>query len=211
MNKIRVDIGLSHSAPMAFNWLSRDANLIVYGYEPNIYNVEKIKNLDLYQKYKDRFIINNYGLSDREGEFNFYATQEDPGCSSFYEPNDKLGYSYNIIKAKLKKADIIFDNINKNNVIELLKTDTQGNDYNIINCIKNYLDKIVFLDVEISAYQYKLDHDYQLDKLIDFITENNFELIGRSNENGRFYNKKYKNDIDNDLYNNNTVNYFMDY
>jgi FkbM family methyltransferase len=210
MTKLRVDIGLSHNAPISFYWLSNIKDIIVHGYEPNIENIKKIKSSRLYEIYKNKFCIYEYGLSDFEGQSDFYITLGDSGCSSLYVPNENLEYEYYKSVAQIKNANIIFDNL-KNETIELLKIDTQGSDFKIIKAIENNLDKVVFLDVEINADKYVLDHDYQRNKLISYLETKNFILLDRSFENGRFMNKKYTSEISKNIFNNKTINGFLDY
>jgi FkbM family methyltransferase len=206
LNKIRVDIGLSHSAPCSFDWLKKDKNLIIHAFEPSPKNNKMIKQTQNYSLFKERFVLHEYGLSNCQNDeiINFYETEVDSGCSSFFQPNEKLTIPFNVVQASIKNAKIIFD-LTDNNIIELLKTDTQGNDYNIIQAIQDKLSNIVFLDIELEADQYSLNHDYQNSKLINFIELNNFQLIEITNGNGRFYNKLFIDKINKGVYNNDTI------
>jgi FkbM family methyltransferase len=152
LNKIRVDVGLSYSAPCSFDWLKKDTNLIVHAFEPSPKNIESIKRTENYRLFKDRFILHEYGLSNCENDkiINFYETEIDAGCSSFFKPNKSLTIPFNVVESSIKNAKIIFD-LTDNNIIELLKTDTQGNDYNIIQAIQDKLSNIVFLRCRIRS------------------------------------------------------------
>ncbi len=206
LNKIRIDVGLSYSAPCSFDWLKKDKNLIVHGFEPSPKNINLIKKTENFNLFADRFVLHEYGLSNCESDqiVKFYETEVDSGCSSYFHPNSNLNIPFNTIDVLIKNANVMFD-LTNNCTIELLKIDTQGNDYNILQTIQNKLNNIVFLDVELEANQYILNHDYQNLKLINFIELNNFKLVEITNGNGRFYNKSFIDEINKGVYNNNTI------
>ena len=41
INRINIDIGLSFNAPVSFEWLEKDSELVVFGFEPNSGNIQK--------------------------------------------------------------------------------------------------------------------------------------------------------------------------
>jgi FkbM family methyltransferase len=207
MKKIRVDVGLSHDARNSMHWLSHNNDLIVYAYEPNINNINRLKNSNEYKRVKDRMVIHEYGLSDKDGEFTFYETDGDPGCSSFYIPNSNLEYSYKEKKAILKNANIIFKNLKNDDIIELLKIDAQGSDYKILETIKHNLNRVVYLDVEITTHnKYDLDYHLTKEEFVQYVNSLGFETLEVGREDGRFYNKSFIEDINKKIYNNISAN-----
>ena len=97
---VKLDIGLSYSAPQAQTWLSHeDAGLMVFGFEPNPESVACITNKDnkkqhpshgdcLEHKYIEggRFVIQQCALSS-VGEpttMKFYVSSNDAGTSSLF-------------------------------------------------------------------------------------------------------------------------------
>jgi FkbM family methyltransferase len=206
LKKIRVDIGLSYCAPCSFYWLSVDPNLTVYAFEPDPKNINSIKAMQYYETYKKNFHLFEMALSDIDGNLDFYSINNgDPGCGSLYSLNSNLRLGYDKITVDVKKSDYIFKKLAPDEIIELIKIDTQGNDYKIIKGFEQFLDKLVFLDVELSVNQYNLDHDFIGDKLINFITSKNFTLLKIENDNGRFINNNFISDVEAGLYTNHTI------
>ena len=100
---VKLDIGLSYSAPQSQNWLETEPNLLVIGFEPNpdfLVSILSKDNIDkreschgdpINKKYvNDRFFLFPIALSNvnEPTEMIFYETQKDVGCSSLYKPID---------------------------------------------------------------------------------------------------------------------------
>src|SRR5579872_5432908 len=94
INHIKIDIGLSYSAPMAQYWLSHEENLLVFGFEPNPNSVQSILQGAAKQHnshatpLETKFIGQNFflipcalGISSKP-TVPFFITKNDCGCSS---------------------------------------------------------------------------------------------------------------------------------
>src|SRR5579883_3273186 len=98
IHHIKLDIGLSYSAPMSQHWLQQENDLFIFGFEPNPDAVQTIKNgairkspqhgepLDPQHVNHDFFLIPCALGSAKEDSIKFYVTKNDLGCSSVYEP-----------------------------------------------------------------------------------------------------------------------------
>jgi hypothetical protein len=204
--RVKLDVGLSNNAPHAEIWLSKSDDMCVYGFEPNPYNIEYMKNFTPEQKYQivqldpkrinDNFFIIETIVSDGEPRLNeFYCTQGDPGTSSMYKP--LVFQVKETIEVPVITLKHFFDLFpwDKIPYIEQLKTDTQSSDFNVISGCGEYLsERVVYLDVEISTIgQY--DHDENPQEFHDYILNSGFEVISIG-DNCSYYNKKFFNILD---------------
>jgi hypothetical protein len=110
---VKLDIGLSYSAPQSNDWLCREPNLFVFGFEPNPDAVNCITNKNIQKRHeshgepiKDEFIGTRFRLLpvalsnvEKPTNMNFYAMSNDIGTSSLYEPID---ISLGPIKSQIK-------------------------------------------------------------------------------------------------------------
>ena len=125
-------------------------------FEPNPYLFDKLKVK--YKKYKNIKIF-PYGVGNKEESKKLYITN-DTGktLSSIKEqhPNLKKNFrNIQIVKTTIVKIKnikkIILENklINKNKIF--LKLDTQGNDYEALMGIKNIINRVKLLKIELSV------------------------------------------------------------
>jgi hypothetical protein len=220
INKIRFDIGLSFSAPNSAVWLNQSVDTFVIGVEPNKFNIQSIKTNGLFCKQKnikipypnDRFMLLHCALDNvsETTEKEFYHMDGDPGVSSLLEPTSKLHYKIrevsDVVTTSFKSLlDLIpYDRFE---YVELVKTDTQGKDLDIIKSCGDKLDKIVYLNSEVNTFEYYHNNNKPND-FNDFILSNNFEKIGDNSivdgevVDSTYFNKKYD-DIRGD------INYFV--
>ena len=213
--RVKLDVGLSNNAPHAEIWLEDSDDTCVYGFEPNPYNIQYMKNFTEDQKYqiiqldpkrinKNLFIIET-ALSDGEPrDTTFYCTKGDPGTSSMYEPlrqNEEVFKVKDVINVPVITLKHFFDVFpwDKVSYIEQLKVDAQSADFDIIRGCGDYLsERIVYLDVEIStSNQYK--HYENPQEFHNYIVNSGFEIISLGG-NCSYYNKRYSNIKD-------TINY----
>jgi len=168
INHIKIDIGLSYSAPISQYWLQQESDLIVFGFEPNPNSVASIRNgaikrhpshgvtLDPKHVNVDFFLIPcALGLSKAK-MVKFYITKEDCGCSSLYEP------SYfeveNIIDVPVFSLSDFFDifPFNTHPIVEYIKIDAQGSDLDIVKSAGSYLkDHVIYITIECENTYYK--------------------------------------------------------
>lgn len=165
---IKLDIGLSYSAPMSQYWLSHEEDLMVFGFEPNPTAVMSIKNgavkvsplhgepLDVKYLNRSFFVLPcALGLSDQNAA-RFYITREDCGCSSLYEP--VFFDVADIIDVPLFSLSDFFDlfPFDEHPLIEYIKIDAQGSDLNIVKSAGQYLsDRVVYITIEAENWRYK--------------------------------------------------------
>lgn len=167
--RVKLDIGLSYSAPHSQSWLlENENNLIVFGFEPHPGNIKSIKNgsikreashgepLDVKFINEDKFKLIPCALGIENKDTILYMTKEDSGCSSIHEPlyfelEDKINVKMFTLKS-------FFDLFPWETIpfIDHIKIDAQGNDLDIIKGAGNYLsEKVVFITAEPEASHYK--------------------------------------------------------
>lgn len=164
---IKLDIGLSYSAPMAQYWLNHEEDLYVFGFEPNPASVASIlegavKRLESHgDPLEKKFIGNSFflipcalGLAN-SSMIKFYVTN-DCGCSSLYQP--KYFGIERVIEVPIFSLKIFFDlfPFDSHPVIDYIKIDAQGSDLDIVKSAGHYLtERVVYITLEPENTQYK--------------------------------------------------------
>ena len=194
---LRFDVGLSFNMPNATKWLNDDPNVYVIGIEPHPNNFKSccshLETLDA----GDRCYLIEAAISDvgESRDQDFYGLSGDPGTSSLCRP---IGRFENLVDRVYSVETIslasILDNLNYTNV-DVLKSDTQGNDLNVLKSAGDHLKKVDFIYAE-----YDESEDYEnantgedLDK---FLEENGFECYDRiyvAERNGKLVDCEYRN------------------
>ena len=210
--KVKLDVGLSCNAPHSELWLKDSDDTCVYGFEPNPYNIEDIKNFtpdkkiwDIHlnpERVDNNFFIIEAALSDGEPrDTKFYCTEGDPGTSSMFEPirqYEKVFEVRDVVDVPVITLKHFFDVFPWDRVpyIEQLKIDAQSADFDIIRGCGDYLsEKIVYLDVEITTSNcYK--HFENPQEFHNYILNSGFEVISTGG-NCSYYNRKFSNIKDN--------------
>lgn len=169
---IKLDIGLSYSAPMSQQWLSHENDLVVFGFEPNPSSIASI--LGGAQKRDPRhgtplekkFIGHCFflipcalGLSDLT-TVPFFVTADDCGCSSIYAP--KTFAVEQIIEVPLFPLSAFFAlfPFDTHPIIEYIKIDAQGSDLDIIKSGAPYIaEHVIFVTLEAEDNYYNGTHN----------------------------------------------------
>jgi FkbM family methyltransferase len=164
---IKLDIGLSYSAPMSQHWLSHEENLWVFGFEPDVNSVQTIKRgaikLEPYHgepldpKYVGtRFFVFPCALSHvSDSVMDFYITKESCGCSSLYPP--KTFEVEKVVQVPVFRLADFFDlfPFDTHPVIDYIKIDAQGSDLDIVKGAGHYLsERVVYITIEPENEQY---------------------------------------------------------
>lgn len=177
IKRIKIDIGLSYSAPQSNIWLNNDKDLFVFGFEPNPECVESIlagsiKKREIFHgdplsnENKSRFHLFPIALSDVDepSEMDFYMTSKDCGTSSLMEPiSFEIKSKITVPVFSLKHFFDLFP-WERFDFIEYIKIDAQGSDLKILKSAKNYLsERVVFVtaEPENNSYVNCSDNSYQ--------------------------------------------------
>lgn len=165
---VKLDIGLSYNAPMSQHWLSQEADLLVFGFEPNPSSVEMIKKggpklvpghgdpLDPNHIGKNFHLIPcALGQSDKTTT-QLYITTIDCGCSSIYQPIYlEVGEVVDVPLFSLADFFDLFP-FDTHPVIEYIKIDAQGADLDIVKGGEGYIqERVVFITIEAENEHYK--------------------------------------------------------
>lgn len=165
---IKLDIGLSYSAPMSQQWLSCEDDLLVFGFEPNPACVTSIlqgatkRHASHGEPLEKKFIGKNFflipsalGLAEST-QIPFFVTMGDCGCSSIFVPT-----SFDIervIEVPIFSLANFFDlfPFDSHPVIDYIKIDAQGSDLNIVKSAGHYIEeKVIYVTLEAENSQYK--------------------------------------------------------
>ena len=195
--KLRFDVGLSFNMPNATKWLNDDPNVYVIGIEPHPNNFKSccshLETLDAGDRcYLIEAAISNVGESNEQ---DFYGLSGDPGTSSLCRP---IGRFENLVDRIYSVETVslasILDNLNYTN-IDVLKSDTQGNDLNVLKSAGDHLKKVDFIYAE-----YDESEDYENantgEELDKFLEDSGFECYDRiyvAERNGKLVDCEYRN------------------
>lgn len=192
IKKIKIDVGLSFSAPISWEWLENDPEVVCFGFEPNTNSLEilhgqkspdpllksnQFKKTNIKKHIGDRFFILPYALGRNNSEKEFYNVinktdnsnsesdyEYESGSSSLYEPIH-MKYTKSIVK--VYNLYTFLSNFNWSSIssITQIKIDAQGEDFNIIYGLKQYLKKVEVISYEINAPGYFGYKNYKLKNL----------------------------------------------
>ena len=194
--KLRIDVGLSFNMPNSIQWLN-DPNVYVIGIEPHPGNFEFCcSNLETLHT-GDRCYLIEAAISNvsEPREQDFYGLSGDAGTSSLCKPTgrfkDRIDRVYTVETISL--SDIL-DNI-KYERIDVLKTDTQGNDLNVMKSAGDHLKNVDFIYAE-----YDESDDYENantgPELDEYLEEMGFECYDRiyvAERGGKLVDCEYRN------------------
>jgi len=196
--RIKIDIGLSDNVPHTLIWFENDNindDLYVFGFEPNIYNVQNILNKNINNNH---FALINVALSNVKEmkEMDFYCTNNDPGTSSLYCPNNYLNDKIkDIIKVPVYSLKHFFDIFDWNRFpyIEYIKIDAQGSDLDILIGAEDYLkNKVVYITAEPESLQYDNTQHNNLNNIKNYLETQDFIFINHPNtKDPTFINKNF--------------------
>lgn len=212
--KVKIDIGLSISAPNSEYWLRNESDLMVIGFEPSsiCFDSFTLHNYETRTKYPQYTCINpdrinstffpiKCALSDGEPRYQkFYNTstslfdKNHLGSSSLFEPiYVPILNTEEVAVISLKDLFDLFpwDTIE---YIDQIKIDTQGSDFNILVGANEYLHKVVYLTLENTTNgQYKKEEDYH--KFDSYLDKFNFKKISDIGGNSTYLNKNHMDKI----------------
>ena len=161
---VRLDVGLSVNAPQSSVWISRDATLHVFGFEPVSENRKTIfrgdapwpvnLNPELIGKRMNIIPCALMEKSINEG-LDIFVTKKDPGCSSLLKPKSfEIDYTERVEVATLNEflEYFPFDAVS---YISHLKIDVQGADIQVLEGGINFLDRIMSITSEVDTIEYE--------------------------------------------------------
>ena len=205
---IKIDIGLSYNAPQSQDWLTKEPNLMVFGFEPNpeLFYDGNIQKRDpahgepLQKKYIDekRFSLVRVALSDvnKVEQMDFYINNNDCGTSSLFKHDEKrLGSIKKLVKVDVCSLKMFFDNFpwERFEYIDYIKIDAQGSDLNILKSAGKYLqERVVFVTAEPDGYQYYGAEACNTNNITNYMLSQNFIPINHPNtQDPTFVNRKF--------------------
>jgi FkbM family methyltransferase len=203
IERIYIDVGLAADAPHSLEWLSSDPNCFVFGFEPVKENCERVLEKIKERGYEDRYKLYECAVDNVVGQQvkDFYVTcnsevDRDHGQSSLFKLKDELKHSegtkYWVEKVVptvcINLADFLIKiDWERFKNISCLKTDTQGNDMNILNSIESFFDRIPLIFCESHVHgQYQKDDDNP-NIVYNYMTSKGYQLVNCSIDNADHY------------------------
>ena len=151
--KVVVDFG-SNIGISALYFLTRNQYSKCYLFEPVPDNVNKLSNNLLH--FSNRYILSEVAVSNENGIKKF-GVEEYGRCGGLLR---ETGHYIDVKCVNVN--DVLKEILNKENSIDILKIDTEGNELDIINAIeKNILLKIKMIFFEID-YTIKIDSNFTI-------------------------------------------------
>jgi FkbM family methyltransferase len=199
IQSIKIDIGLSYACPHSQLWLEQDPNVYVFGFEPNPECVECIKKGNIEKRnpghgdpIKQDYLDTRFGLIpvalgnvDTPKEMDFYQMSRDCGTSSLYYPNEsELGVIKNVTTVPVYSLKHFFDAFNwsRFEIIEYIKIDAQGADYDILVGAGSYLkDRVVYITAEPEHYTYSGCSQNTAENMTCYLESQGFQRIHHPN------------------------------
>ena len=185
--RVKIDVGLSVNAPHSQVWLEAQKDLFVIGFEPVRRNIDNILrgdspwpiNLDPL-KVGQRMWIIPCALGNSSGqEVKMYITANDPGCSSILLPRT-FEVQESITTQMWRLSDLLaYFPWERLSLIEHLKIDVQGMDYEVLLGTKEYLNRILFITVEVDTLEY-LNTTNSLYSISSLLKEHGFIRIPKN-------------------------------
>jgi hypothetical protein len=216
IKRVKIDIGLSYNAPVSQVWLSREPDLVVFGFEPNPDNVRSIlsgNNKKRHGSHGDpinheyigtRFFLIPVALNNvtQHTKLPFYCTSIDSGTSSLHKPVDPRLGSFTTVEVDVFPLSHFFDLFpwDRFPYIECIKIDAQGSDLDIIRSAGHYLkERVVYVIAEPETDQYENCSHNNMRAMLDYLEPLGFFLINHPNTNDpTFLNSRFnhlKNEI----------------
>jgi FkbM family methyltransferase len=156
---LKIDVGLSSTAKMSFEWLNRQQDdLIIFAFEPVLSNIQKIQSQILNHKdpnwLKQRLILLPLALGEQYGIRNFYLTQ-DTAQSSLLVPKKAELSSIEAVEVVTLEAFMSLVPKNAFPLVDHLKTDCQGTDLDVILGAGDSVVRFVCITAEAETANYK--------------------------------------------------------
>ncbi len=163
VKSVKIDVGLSVNAPQTSEWLSRDSELFVIGFEPVTKNREAIMSgVSIWPTNLDPDLVGKrvmilpcaLGEISVPSRIDMYITKVDPGCSSLLEPIDiEVDYIESVPLFKLEDFLQYFP-FHIIEHIDHIKIDVQGTDLAVLRGLGDYLEKFMAVTIEIDTRNY---------------------------------------------------------
>jgi len=211
---VKIDVGLSYGANQSSNWLDRESDLMVFGFEPNPDAYDSLIKGNIQLRHPShasagaplnkehidsgRMHIFNIALSNCEEvkEMNFYVNSKDCGTSSLYSHDQNyLGPIKEVIKVPVYSLKMFFDKFDWERFpyIDYIKIDAQGSDLDILKGSGEYLtERVVYVTAEPDGYQYFGAGHCTTENITDYMNSVNFVRIKHPNtQDPTFINRKF--------------------
>ena len=193
--RVKIDVGLSLTAPMSEKWLSEDSDLYVFGFEPASESIAallddsfrhpvKITPLHL----KTRFCLVQCALGENHIPSGVeLMITNDLGTSSLLTPLEMNVKKIERVEIFALSDFLVHFPFERIPYIDHIKIDVQGTDFNVLKGIEDYFDRIAAITIEIETGQYHGNSNDD-ETIVDFMKQHQFFQIERGHHNAAIRN-----------------------
>jgi len=176
-HNILLDIGANYGA---FSEYNDDLFKKIYFIEPNTDLLDKLKK-KFYKNHK--YFFCDFATGDKNEIRSFYITNDShQSLSSLKKQTTEMKENFrntNVVNKKkiiVKRLDTYFNETKFNYKNFFLKIDTQGNDYETLIGLGNYIKKVKFIKIEMPCTKlYKINYTHW--DILNYLKINNFEPV----------------------------------
>jgi FkbM family methyltransferase len=181
---VKIDVGLSFTAKMSFEWLERQQkDLMVFAFEPVLSNIQIIHSKILNHKDSDRLlkrlVLLPLALGKEWGMRDFYFTQDTAQSSLLAPRKAKIGTIEAVEVVTLHGFMSMIPN-EKFPLIDHLKTDCQGTDLDVIDGAGESISRFICITAEAEVANYRHSRN-SLRGIKKHLMAYGFEQINRRN------------------------------
>lgn len=152
-------------------------NLEFHCFEPSKNTFIRLQERIALDKGKNKFFLNNYGLSNTVEDLELYIYNETGGSNSIYF-NEQFSDNRDFVKKEkihLRKLDDYIEE-NKIKQIDFLKIDVEGHEYNVINgCLVSLKNRIIKI-IQFEYNNYWLKSDSNLFEMLKLLESHNYKF-----------------------------------
>lgn len=154
----------------------KDADIYSYEPVPNTF-----KKLEYNTKNIDKINVFNFGLGDSNSEIDFYENEYSHASSALPVSDIQVKVApqtkkTRTIKVPIKRLDDVFEKINTNDGLILLKIDVQGFEKEVLLGGGQFLNRVDYLLFE-TSFERLYDGEPLFDEMNDFVKKQGFKLI----------------------------------
>jgi FkbM family methyltransferase len=206
---IKLDIGLGRYPIYSRDWLKKEPDTLIFGFEPAPDALESINANWIITKEEmgKNFFLIPVALSENSNTFlDFYMTKPKCESSSLLKPTQEFLDHYNFTCEKIQvpcfSLKDFFDYLPLDTIpyIEYVKIDAQGMDLNIVRSGENTIkEKVVYITLEADGYQYE-NSESLIDPIDTYMKSIGFIKIDHPNtQDPTYFNSRFES-IKDDIY-----------
>lgn len=170
-NDYIVDIG-GNIGEWSREVVNKHKNIFLDIYEPNENLIKKLKEIKKLNKFTN---INNFAISDKNKELDFYI-YDIHELSTLRRRDGKIEHNFNLgIPRKVKIKSYTLDDLYEKNIfIDFVKIDTEGSEIDVLNGMKNLINNNQIKTIQIEYGGTFLENNIKLEDIFNALKDYKF-------------------------------------